>query len=161
MLGSLAYVDPPTHRAFPTRADESEGRVRLSARQWDGFAPWKFFSSLTLGPVLNAAVAFTRGQVQLDEARIACALERYRLAHGVYPATLEELAPAYIPEVPHDVINGEPYRYRLRADGTFLLYSVGWNERDEGGLVVTSIPQSSDPDDNFNKHGDWVWPTLR
>ncbi len=161
MLGSLAYVDPINHRAFPTRADESEGRVRRATRQWDSFAPWNIFTSITLGPVLNAAVVFTRGQVQLDEARIALALERYHLAHGDYPAALDELAPAYIDDVPHDVINGESYRYRLRPDGTFLLYSVGWNETDEGGLVVTSISQSDDPNDTPNKHGDWVWPTLK
>ena len=72
-----------------------------------------------------------------------------------------ELVPVYIAEVPHDVIDGEPYRYRLRPDGTFLLYSVGWNEKDEGGLVVTTMQNPNDPYDSAWKHGDWVWPTPR
>ncbi len=160
LMESLALADPSTHRVFPERGDELMKEIRGSAQRWDGFAPWKIYASISLGPMLNAAVKFARGQAQLDEARIACALERYRLAHGAYPATLEELAPAYIAEIPHDVINGEPYRYRLRSDGTFLLYSVGWNEKDEGGLIITDF-HSDDPDDSKDKHGDWVWPTLK
>jgi hypothetical protein len=45
---------------------------------------------------------------------------------------------------------------RGRADGTYLLYSVGWNQTDEGGKVVykTDSPKQIDYD-----QGDWVWPT--
>jgi hypothetical protein len=104
---------------------------------------------------------YFQSQVLLDETRIACALERYRLVHGAYPAALVNLAPDFISEVPHDVVNGEPYRYRVRPDGTFLLYSVGWDQKDEGGLVVNTLPASADPDDSPRMHGDWVWPTVR
>lgn len=161
LMESISLTDPAQHRAFPEMGDKLTVRVRGSARKWDGLAPWKIFSSVALAPVIDATIHLTRAQVWLDQMRIACALERYRLTHGVYPATLDELAPAYIAEVPHDIINGEPYRYRLRPDGTFLLYSVGWNEKDEGGLIVTTAPNPNDPDDSKDKHGDWVWPTPR
>jgi hypothetical protein len=159
LLNSLSFVDPRRHRVFPQQGEEVLDHARRSRQAWDGIAPWKIFSSINLGPILRASVNFAQAQVRLDQCRIACALERYRLAHGVYPGSLDDLAPAFLPEVPHDVINGEPYRYRLKPDGTFLLYSVGWNQTDEGGLVVTSLPSSADPDDSPQKHGDWVWPT--
>ena len=68
-------------------------------------------------------------------ARVAIALERYRLAHGEYPESLDALAPQLLKQLPHDIINGQPLHYRRTADGQFVLYSVGWNETDDGGVV--------------------------
>ena len=73
---------------------------------------------------------------------MAIALERYRLAHGEYPDSLDALAPQFIAKVPHDVIGGQPLHYRRTSDGQFVLYSVGWNETDDGGVVVQ--PEKSD-----------------
>ena len=73
-------------------------------------------------------------QTAMDEAAIACALERYRLANGQFPETLEALVPQFISQLPNDVISGEPYKYHRTNDGQFVLYSVGWNEKDDGGV---------------------------
>jgi len=86
-------------------------------------------------------------QTQVHEALIACALERYRLAHNAYPETLDALVPQYLAQVPRDIIGGQPLHYRRTDDGKFLLYSVGWNETDDGGK-----PASDD---------DWVWDDSR
>ena len=48
----------------------------------------------------------------MDLARVAIALERYRLAHGAYPESLDVLAPQFIAQLPHDIINGQPLHYR-------------------------------------------------
>lgn len=88
-------------------------------------------------------------QTEINQALIACALERYRLAHGDYPETLDSLAPQFIEIIPHDVIGGEPLHYHHAPDGTFVLYSVGWNGRDDGGA-----PSHPWPDID----GDWLWP---
>jgi hypothetical protein len=83
----------------------------------------------------------------VNEAQIACALERYHLANGEYPATLDALTPQFIENIPHDIIGGDPLNYRATFDGKFLLYSVGWNEKDDGG---------KDGGTDFTK-ADWVW----
>jgi len=56
-------------------------------------------------------------------------------------------------KVPIDIIGGQPLKYRRNSDGTFVLYSVGWNETDDGGTIVPGSYGSPD----FTK-GDWVWP---
>ncbi len=93
-----------------------------------------------------------RFQTLVNEGQIACALERYRLAQGTYPETLGALVPQYIGILPRDLINGKPLIYRRMEDGTFLLYSVGWNEMDDGGKIASA------KDDLSNAmQGDWVW----
>jgi len=79
-------------------------------------------------------------------AALACALERYRLAHGQFPDVLDALAPQFMEKVPRDIINGQALKYRRTQDGQFVLYSVGWNETDDGGTVGSS-----------RETGDWVW----
>ena len=91
-------------------------------------------------------------QTALDQAQIACALERYRLAHGQFPDSLDALMPQYLDKLPHDIMNGQPLKYRRTDDGQFILYSVGWNEKDDGGAVATKSDGGRDID-----KGDWVW----
>ncbi len=91
-------------------------------------------------------------QTMVNQTRLACALERYHLIHNEYPESLDALAPRFIGEIPRDLIGGQPLHYRRKADGNFLLYSVGWNETDDGGQVVSQ----EDRPENLKK-GDWVW----
>jgi hypothetical protein len=102
-----------------------------------------------------AAERFVQTQSSTDLARVACALERYRLAHNEYPENLDALTPQFIAAIPLDVINGQPLHYRRSADGNFVLYSVGWNEKDDGGTPVVNEGGYDDFRD-FRK-GDWVW----
>jgi hypothetical protein len=84
---------------------------------------------------------------------VACALERHRLAHGQYPEQLDLLVPRFLAKIPNDVITGELLKYHRAADGTFVLYSVGWNEIDDGGEPgFTRTGAASD-----SNQGDWVW----
>ena len=104
-------------------------------------------------PGLGAAVErFAYGQESVDLARVAISLERYRLAHGEYPKSPDALVPQFITKLPHDIINGQPLYYRRTASGQFVLYSVGWNETDDGGEVDLNENGSVDRDT-----GDWIW----
>ncbi len=150
----LTAVDPPSHRVFPQVALDLQHQVDRGLQRWDATAPWNILFTIAMPPQEAITQKYAIAQVWVDEARIACALERYRLAHGVYPDSLDALAP--IDSVPHDIINGSPYHYQLRPDGTFLLYSVGWNQTDEGGKVVYKKDAPTQIDYN---EGDWAWPT--
>jgi hypothetical protein len=147
---SLQMTDPIKHLAFPeVEQNGQEYTGSLSPRPWNVFARW-------LG---GGGEATTRelgyAQETTDLARIACSLERYRLANDSYPETLDVLAPQFIDKIPHDIIGGKPLHYRHTADGKYLLYSVGWNSVDDGGKIGLSTP-NSDRIDLWV--GDWVWP---
>ena len=92
----------------------------------------------------------------VNEATVACALERYRAAHGNFPETLAMLVPGFIQKLPTDLIGGQPLRYLRKSSDNFLLYSVGWNEIDDGGVVVRNENGYVD----LNK-GDWAWDALQ
>lgn len=91
-----------------------------------------------------------RNQTLLDQAYLACALERYYSANGRYPDTTEALVPRFATKLPHDLFDGQPLRYRPTADGRYALYSIGWNAQDDGG-------KATGPDDSTATDGDWVW----
>ena len=68
----------------------------------------------------GVAKTAARAQTAVDQSVLACALERYRLAIGKFPANLAALTPAYIARIPPDHISGQPLKYRLEADGRFV-----------------------------------------
>jgi hypothetical protein len=123
--------------------------------------PYNFLERLIYSSFGSSAEKFAYAQSSVDLARTAIALERYRLAHGEYPESLDALAPQFIAKLPHDVIGGGPLKYRRTSDGQFVLYSVGWNETDNGGVVVlqkSSQPRDEGPQPGVDlNQGNWVW----
>jgi hypothetical protein len=118
-------------------------------------SPFNFIGRF-LAPELGTYAKRTAfAQESVDLTRTAIALERYYLAIGQYPATLDALVPKYLQEIPADIINGEPLHYRPTPDGRFVLYSVGWNEKDDGGVAIAS-KGSIGTGINIDQ-GDWVW----
>jgi hypothetical protein len=89
-----------------------------------------------------------RAEVYCHQAILACALERYRLRHGKLPLTLGDLAPEFIEKIPNQVTVSDPMIYRRVSDSDYVLYSIGWNLRDDGGTIS---------DDTKADRLDWVW----
>ena len=118
--------------------------------------PYNWFSRLLLPALQNAAKKFVQGQASTDLARIAIAVERYRLANGQFPESLDALAPKFLTKLPHDIISGQPLKYRRTENGSFILYSVGWNGTDDGGTVGLSKDGKNVDKDK----GDWVWASA-
>ena len=116
------------------------------------YSPYNVLAVVSLPTIDKSVKKFAVIQTGTDLARVACALERYRIANGKYPDSLNVLEPQFIEKMPHDIINGQPLHYRLREDGNFVLYSVGWNEADDDGKVVLAKGGTVDRD-----NGDWVW----
>jgi hypothetical protein len=103
-------------------------------------------------PAVSTATNKTlRVLAELHVVRTAVALERFRMAKGVYPAALTELKPAYLAEALLDPYTGEPFRYERSADGRFRLWSLGINRRDDGGVLGAKAyakdTPAAEPDD--------------
>lgn len=87
-----------------------------------------------------ALVSFA--QTSVNQAIVACALERHRLAHGKHPETMEKLVTIYLDRIPADIQRGRPLIYQYVAADQFILRGVGQNGKDDR--------QSKTSDD-------WLW----
>jgi hypothetical protein len=84
-----------------------------------------------------------RGEQLRTNVTVALALAEYHAESGEYPATLHELTPRFLPDLPTDRFSGRPLRYRRTRAG-YLLYSVGVNGRDDGGRGPAEFPPGDD-----------------
>ena len=92
-----------------------------------------------------------------EMAVAAIALKRYQLRHQALPSKLDALVPEIMTQVPMDFMDGQPLRYRVNADGSFTLYSVGLDGVDDGGS--TQPPQKGYQSYIRGWDGrDMVWP---
>ncbi|MGH7972057.1 MAG: hypothetical protein ACREIC_25370, partial [Limisphaerales bacterium] len=130
------------------QADASLDSIRVG--------PYTMICKMLVPALGHNSRKFAFAQAAVNLARTACALERYRLAQGNYPAALDALGPRFIAKVPHDPLGGQPLHYRPINDGHFILYSVGWNEKDNGGTVVLAKDGLLKGSVDLDK-GDWVW----
>ena len=147
------YIDEMLARASEDgKGFDPDGPLPSSPENLTGILdPYYFFIFRLLAPGFSEAQnRFVHVQTLLDETRLACALERFRLARGAYPEKLAELVPDFIAEVPLDTYSHQPLIYRRKDGGTFSLYGVGKNHTDDGGKI--------DPKQSENRQLDDVWP---
>jgi len=114
-------------------------------------------SAIALPNYSRAGRTCIRSETQRRLTLTAIALARFHLRNGTFPTELEALVPRFLSAVPIDPMSAKPLRYRLNADGSFALYSVGEDGRDDGGdLNAGSVT---------NEFGLWegkdaVWPAA-
>jgi hypothetical protein len=143
-------VDVGAHRISPEISERGTRAVETLGR-----GPYTIFARRLLPAVQKSIQKSARMQTYVDAARTSCALERYRLAEGKLPDTLDALVPRFIDRIPNDVIDGKPIRWRREADGGYVLYSIGWNRKDDGGELAWMKQKKGSEVDVAN--GDWVW----
>ena len=106
-------------------------------------------------PSLSSAFgAFTRIEAENEMLKIALALEHEKLVRGEYPARLDALVPTYFLMTPLDPYTGRAsFVYKLTPNGEhpFVLYSLGPNAKDDGGLPMEKSGSAMDYDVVFWK----------
>ena len=85
-----------------------------------------------------------------------CGILRFQQEKGHLAVSLEELvAGGFLSELPVDPFSGNPLIYRADGDD-FILYSVGTDLKDDGGVVAT---KASGQPVLWGENGDAVfWP---
>jgi hypothetical protein len=142
--GLLGAIDPVNRRFNHVAVEEMELPALNPRSPYTGMAR-------SLAPAMEKISGKSaRSQTVLDQIAVACAIERYRQAHGKLPGALAELVPRYIGAIPGDVMDGEPLRYQLNDEGTYTLYSVGLDLEDNRGLRVKASHSGDEV-------GDWIW----
>jgi hypothetical protein len=145
-------------RLLPALDTETAGiKTALIDEAGHGSSPvWShcLVANVLLQSVSSRLIGAALAQTGINQTTLACALERYRLANGQFPETLDALSPQYLSTIPPDVSIDKPMKYRRTDDGRFQLYSVGWDKKDDGGKVV----MNRDGKTADVTRGDWVWP---
>jgi hypothetical protein len=150
----VPIADTNRQTISPSLADAASAAF---AAETQNLTPYTVLERILARPLDGAARRFAHAQGSLNLAQTAIELEQFRLATGNYPESLDDLKSQHLRVPPNDVINGLPLHYS-HTNETFLLYSVGWNETDDGGKIGVKRHQPT-PDPAL---GDWVWkyPTL-
>lgn len=127
----------------------------MVAMDWDVWLlSYRMLSLMAVPNFVKARQTTQRNQTWLSLAYVALTLERHRAAKGAYPDTLAALVPEFAPALPHDLFDGQPLRYHRTPEGKYLLYSIGWNAKDDGG--TTGVDKAGKPLP-FGNGPDWVW----
>ena len=146
---SFKALSRTNEQAFPAAVQQIETETGdVLSRN----SPFTMLASIAVPNFIKAFETYAYTQTLVNEGQIACALERYKMVNGSYPDALDKLTPNFIDTLPVDIIGGQPLQYRRVNDGSFLLYSVGWNEKDDGGTVALDHQGKED-----RNQGDWVW----
>ena len=94
-------------------------------------------------------------QFYINTARIACALERFRLENGKYPDSLDDLGELLPKEdIPCDWIDGKAPQYHLTDKG-YKLWNSRWRSGLEKGKEHYVYRWTEKPE------YDWVWEITR
>lgn len=143
-------VDDQGTRAFPERATALDATIQAELKP---FSVHRFLAAMLFPAISNAGQKFASHQGSIDLGIAACVIEQFKLEKGQYPETLEALPAAVRERIPLDLIGGKPLHYAKQGD-RFMLYSVGWNQTDDGGKI--GLTENRDPRWD-SKKGDWVW----
>jgi hypothetical protein len=142
------------------RGGEKIERRKIEAleRSWHDqmTTPYNIFVKETLPIQSTIILRAATAAVATEEARTACAVEHFRLTNGLLPDNLSALVPTYLPKPPVDPLGNGPLRFRVGPDSAYRLYSIGWNETDEGGEIAFKAGEKRRDD----QAGDWVWPSA-
>jgi hypothetical protein len=149
-LMTLAEVEgaEPLWTRNASRVEAEIERMNETLLERLRYAPIMMLMPALMRATVNAELATQ----QRDAAIVAIALELHRRHHGDWPATLGALVPRFLPAVPPDRFDGQPLRYRV-IDGRPVVYSVGANRIDHGGLVPRT--SAGEPDSAIMR---WVQP---
>ena len=114
-------------------------------------APWYYGLTQTFLPDFRSVFlkeAALEAMMLATRAGLACKI--YKARAGRYPDGLEALVPDILPEVPIDPFTGKPFVFRIQ-NGELLIYSLGSNQKDDGGRMSPMTQLVMEKDD------DWTW----
>lgn len=157
LLGSIGLADTLDYMAAGIAASElpPDQRVARFRRIQDELEGLGFLHVLvkTLAPALSRVAELDlRFQADIDMARTAVAIERFRLTKDALPRDLATLVPDYLDQVPIDPFDGQPIRYRRTIPG-YRLYSVFEDGQDHDGKGKDEV--------NRNDPHDWPFIVAR
>lgn len=126
---SMAQIEDASRRTY------YEGRPLMEQIERDvqDLPRTRVFSRVLLPGLMRTIESQARNELTLDLMQLGLSLEQYHDRNGTYPATLDAIASSVGGRLPVDPYTGQSYRYEP-SSGSFLLYSLGRNLVDDGGV---------------------------
>jgi len=120
LSGNTSQNDGPSAKRGQTH------RLRWPSANVLGLRIWRYQRKMLADKVRRAC----GDECKLSAARLLLACRAYEEATGHLPETLQALVPDYLPAVPRDPFDGQPFRYSTERR---IIYSVGEDLTDDGG----------------------------
>jgi len=127
------------------------GRERRRELDEKRDTPTRFLAARVLPILRDSLGVFVRKEVEISQARIVIALRRYEVRKHALPERLDELVPEFLEEIPPDPVAGTPMRYGRISAHRSLVWAIGSDEIDGGGVGPAS------PWERRNGIGDDLW----
>ncbi len=134
-------VNPKPFEMFQTQPPQDSASLLWSVRH--------VLSRLTFPAMTGVLPRIAHAQNEIQQALVAIAIQRRFFAEDRMPESLDALVPDYLTTMPLDLITGKPPHYKKMDGSRYLLWSVGWNSTNEGGLLPEKPRNWSE--------NDWVW----
>jgi hypothetical protein len=112
-------------------------------------------ATLSLSIVRKCGEVCRRKTASVAAMRGLIAVERFRMKYKKWPAKLAEVVPEFIDRVPTDPFDGKPLKMAKTPDGV-VVYSVGFNGVDDGGMLGRGLPRDSMLDIGYQ-----LWDTAK
>ncbi len=129
-----AWQRPPLAGISAMIYDDPGGLCHWSVAAYDAAFVKSMFAASVISPIHLYRLHIDLEEINYAYLQVVLAGQAFHRDHGRFPATLDELVPKYLTEIPVDPFDGQPIKYRLDPDGA-VVYSVFENRIDEGGFV--------------------------
>ena len=139
-----------SYQTMIAKAAELENLIAETRPKLISEVPHRVIALISMPVVTQIARKMMYAEARRVLALSAIAVELYYLENGSYPDRIEQLVPETLGVVPEDPGDGKSIRYRREGD-RYLLWSVGVDGEDDGGMAGEDGTRSKDYD------GDWLW----
>ncbi len=152
----LDFVRAAQKEKSLARLQPAVDRLIEDSRNQGFYDRLRFPVLLAIDSLSKAPGKAMRAETERSLVLAAIALKRYTLRNGKLPVSLDALVPDILPAAPIDYMDGRAINYSSYPDGTFRLYSVGENAKDDGGDPAL-LPGKTGVGNWWNRK-DTVWP---
>jgi hypothetical protein len=125
LMGKLVRAASGSEKEMRDLRKDSQNEVEQVAKYY-------FVTKLVVPALPRSLEEQLKAFARLRAARAGIAVERFRMANGRLPDSLDELTPRFLDTVPADPFDDRPIRYKKLAKG-FVTYSIGPDQKDHGG----------------------------
>lgn len=130
-LPYITSTQRPTSTEFLKDADEYAKAVDAKAAN-----TIELLFKMNKSNINSTRFQIAKSQTQNAVLTVTLALLAYKLEHGNFPASLTQLVPDCLEQIPSDPFAArKPLQYRVQGD-KYVLYSVGPDGEDDGGQPV-------------------------